>query len=901
MDMLPEFAILMRRAIADHSTQLEGLRLKSDWMMAHEAVRWMVELAKTSPAVTPPGHLLPEHILDAQFPIWRMWARWKPNTARVQVMQRKSVQGLSLLPDFTALEGPDMITGTQATLREGLIAQYCGKKRLLRWRGLVIELLDDTKQNLSKLLDRLMMAVDALSSASSATHASISELFWYLFVGQLISHDGLDLFEATAKISYYPDNNVYKSVQEIHSNRHQLGGKQILALQTLLKVFDDQNSDDLRNLLLQDWLRHGLETCLRDCQEAVVAQIDKGQEWTQLALEYHTFCSALMALEHRWPTEKQTMRIPQSWPSREDLDDVVAIYKAAHAHRPNRAREAPEEQTPVSNPADEKTSHPLEEHIEAYCIDRLLQSKSMSHSSRRTVASILHVWECTRQSDMDVGRRELAILISRVDGMDLILRSRCLSEIATGKDMRPPGALVKSLLTIVRLSESDTTKAIVAMCSSLVETNSPTICWRDLLYLWLDKKRGSAKDVLEYSLQTMPVMAWLRFMQNIEMLCDPASISVTPRRSMPGVLQSALLSWKSQILQYAGTLMRLENELGAGSGPLRCLLTCHDWKRGNQVEIKDCILHLARATPEAVDTCIRIWDAKNYGQLHLPGSASAIASIAGVLGICATPCSPSAWNSKLTEAMTFWEAIENEIINEAMRLEKLQKALKLRDPKGTACLLKELGVPDESLLDEEMMSLPASISSLVERVGENEVEVSFPISAITQLQRGAMGIPASAQSFLLRLSIPNIDNSPASFCIHFNTERDLDNLQHTPWVCSSDSRAPWENFCTTPQTAFVWQLNRIVHTQLRTSNLGIAKLHQLVTQQTAELARSCIACGTSHNANNAHLRRSTPCNVLGCTRLWYQLPLEVRVPELKTDTFAVDAMLTSVYAAAMSG
>jgi hypothetical protein len=215
--------------------------------------------------------------------------------------------------------------------------------------------------------------------------------------------------------------------------------------------------------------------------------------------------------------------------------------------------------------------------------------------------------------------------------------------------------------------------------------------------------------------------------------------------------------------------------------------------------------------------------------------------------------------------------------------------------------LKELGVPNNSLLDDEILNLPAGIIDVVERVSEAEVEISFPLNAFTELQRGAVGIPKGANSLLLRLSIHNIDEIPLSFCVHFNNDGNLDTLDHTPWICSEGSRPPHENVCTTPQTAFVWQLNRILHTRLKIGNIGILELHKLVKKKMEQMGQLCISCETSHNAQKAQLRRATPCNLLSCARLWYKLPLDVRVPEIRTDTFAVDAMLTSVYAAAMSG
>ncbi|KAH7392855.1 hypothetical protein BKA66DRAFT_457050 [Pyrenochaeta sp. MPI-SDFR-AT-0127] len=255
---------------------------------------------------------------------------------------------------------------------------------------------------------------------------------------------------------------------------------------------------------------------------------------------------------------------------------------------------------------------------------------------------------------------------------------------------------------------------------------------------------------------------------------------------------------------------------------------------------------------------------------------------------------------KMFEANEFWETIEKEIIKEADRLEALQKALKAKDPKGTTLLLQELGIPDNSLLDEEILNLPAEIVDVIERVGENEVEISFPLTAYTELRRSALGIPNTANTLLLRLSLDHSGGMPPSFCVHLNNDPKLEGSVHTPYICSQDSRSPQEVVCESTQTSFSWQLNRNLHTQLRIGNTRIEDLHKFVKQRMGEMGQSCISCGASHNANNAQLRRSTPCDVVSCSQLWYQLPLDVRIPEIRTDTFAVDMLLTSVYAAAMS-
>lgn len=223
---------------------------------------------------------------------------------------------------------------------------------------------------------------------------------------------------------------------------------------------------------------------------------------------------------------------------------------------------------------------------------------------------------------------------------------------------------------------------------------------------------------------------------------------------------------------------------------------------------------------------------------------------------------------KLKAAQQFWDAIENEILQEAERLDNLKKTLKAADPLGTAALLQEIGMPDTSPLEEEIATLPLEIVDLVEQVGDCEVEISFSLSAYPELQRNAMGVPVAAQTLSLRLFIDHSGTMPPTFCLHFNSEVQLDQLEHTPLVCAKGSKSPQNPICNSTQTAFIWQLNRQVHTQLCIGNVQILGLYQSLKRTIEEMSHACISCGIAHKSNNARLRRSTPCDVLSCTQLW---------------------------------
>ncbi|KAJ4369910.1 hypothetical protein N0V83_005674 [Neocucurbitaria cava] len=990
LNVLPEFLILLRRAVTDYGAQLEGLRLKCQWPEAYNAVFWMIELEGTSPAVTPPGHLLPEHIFDSQFPVWRLWAAWRPDLNRIARLSRSDSIRLSTIPHVMALDGPDVLTGTQRTLRDGLIAQYGSGKPWVRFGSLVIEVPDRTRDGLKNTLDRLAKALEAVSSGLPP-HAGSKSMFTLFrgIVNQPITKEGLDIFEAAVKITYTPENDIYNSVHNLYLERDSLGGQHILALQNIVLTLEERQAEDLRGLLLCPWFLNGIEQCIGDCLVAVRTQLERHLPWTQFALEVHAFCSIVrdstLDILETAPDLKTQL---DSMPPVEQMRTILDIYTAAQSQRPTPPIQSNGRAVHLKSDDSNKqpsggldiARHPLEVDIEAFWILRLLKPGSITHSTQRTITTILHVWESTAEPQVDYDRRTLAILVSRNTGDDKILRCRCLTEIAQGNKLLQSPAFVKDLLDVMVQADSEPGRAIITFAMLLTDRNSTTQCWKDLLYKWLEQMTAGEMDqsaaVIEYSLRTMKAAEWLCFIRSLETLFTDR-IWDTEERKFPSILQPRLLSWVTQVSRYTGTLTRLEAALGDHEA-MRCILLCSEgfWKKNllnllesleraegkpaeslmhkvvgklsatskNDWEVTDCLFHLLKAEAEGIQVCEKIWNA-SQGFLEIPGlavqsqaaerSASSRRSFVGKLvPIRSTissqpntsnratpqspPCAPTAGplskvdvppsvaevmvaccvqddevdalekaaveavamllqievyhrtipTGKLQEATLFWGNIEKDIIKEAERLETLQKALKIKDPQGTALLLEKLGIPDDSLLDEELLDLPADIVNVIERVGDREVELSFPLAAFTDLQRAAMGIPKAASTLLLRLSIDYSGDSPSSFCLHFNTDVDLDTLDHKPWICSEDSRLPQEHVCTSVPTAFTWQLNRLLYTELKVGNIALRDLHTFMSKILEGLGHSCISCGTSHKAGNAHLRRSIPCNFLTCAQLW---------------------------------
>jgi hypothetical protein len=1011
MNLIPEFALLTKKAIEIYALQLEGLRLSNDWVAVYESVLWMVELAKTSPVTAPSGYLLPEHFLDSQFPAWRIYTRWKPDLERIKLLARSKRDDLAVVSDLVALEGPDMMTGQENTLRDGLTTQYKGTKTLLQWRGIIIEVPDRTQESLGAILAQVAQLLAVITINPGLDHEYRFELFRFSTIARPITTTNLKIFEETCRIPYAPDTNIYNAVREVLENQQQLAGENTLAIQNLLRVLIDYRASYLQDVFLQDWLRLGIENCVQECQGAVRAHIDLGLSWTQLAIEYHSFCTVVEASEKLWPEKHPTMKISQQRPSLDDLKIVTEIHDALQLHRINHSKGSTTSPSKVYVSSDllgeeHVGVHPILKHVEAFCIDRVLGQEAMSESAERIIEAMMHVWKSTSKPIVDLRRRDLAILVLESAGNDFSLACRCLTNITFASLL---DTSVMNLIIVLRKSESELSEAIVdfvRLVTALDKTWAE--CWKDLLYSWIERQAQPAvfkqqDDVLQRSLKTMSVVEWLPFMRRVGVLFGERNSGHTVWSKIPPLVHPLLFKWTATLIEYTGTLTRLETVLGPGHEAMRFLLAYYiearisttnllhlqkaqempvenlmqrmigklSTKASREPKVQDCLIDLARATPETIDICYRVWDAKHEG-LEIPGlpnitstqaqsqekvahhhaslesdvtgassltsvrpwiptkfasrravpsavvevmvsgymrsdefsdiDKSAIASLATLLEIDVDPVDKSAWNSKLNEATQFWELIETEILREAARLESLVKTLKVKDPKATKLLCEELGIKCNNALDDEMEHLPPGLIDVVERMGENEVDISFSLHAFTDLQRGAMGIPEGATSLLLRLYVPTIDEMPYTFCIHFNNDKDIDTIDYKHFGCLPGSKSPPESICTTNLTAFVWQLRRIIHTKRQDGCIKIVDIHKYVKTKMDCLGNFCVACNTSHlAASKAQIRRSVPCNLLACARLWYDLPLDVRVPEIRTDLYVVDLMLTSVHAAAMSG
>jgi hypothetical protein len=669
LDVLPEFSLLVQRAIVDYSTQLEGFRLNSGWLEAYDAVLWMKELNRSLPRLMPSRSASLENLFDSKFPMWRLWAQWRPDIDRITYLGSMDNAKTSLMTDLVALEGPDVVTGALHNLREGLIAQYEGVMPWIRYRNLVIEVPDCTKASLSIILRRIANSVETVSRvmASRKECESFFELFKEITITRPITEHNLSILEATIDIPYTSEIDIFSTIRKTIFDHESLGGQHILGLQHLIHVLDNPRAQKLRDVIDRPRLLCGLQRCMQDCQAVVRKLIAMNYDWMPLALELHSF-GALITESNIVSSllGSDVPGLPLLFPRKEQMLWLAEIYQAAQACvRVNEKRHQAQGQDRVSStnqplPAvqglegSRKARHPLEGSIEDFCNHYLLGGTIAHHNTQNTTNAILRVWESTCSTNVDVDRRSLAIIISKHIKYDNGLRERCLVDIATENKLLEPPTSVKDLLGIAIHAEDKIEQAIIDLTKLLTTRKAWTQCWKDLLYMWLEQAdspgglRGT--NMLQTSIRSMKAAEWLSFMHTLNTLFTDLPVPSSEERGIPTLLQPQLLSWVTQVSRYNRTLTRLEEGLDTRN-TVQLILSCSKglWtknlvnilgsleraegkpseplmqkvagklstKSENAWEIRECLSDILQATPEGIHLCEKIWQAR-HGFIDIP-------------------------------------------------------------------------------------------------------------------------------------------------------------------------------------------------------------------------------------------------------------------------------------------
>jgi hypothetical protein len=333
----------------------------------------------------------------------------------------------------------------------------------------------------------------------------------------------------------------------------------------------------------------------------------------------------------------------------------------------------------------------------------------------------------------------------------------------------------------------------------------------------------------------------------------------------------------------------------------------------NALAIVDALSSLDSATEQGCDICLQVVDfAQNKpcelvevvlaGYLQAPDSTDAdreaLRSVAEVFDM--RPGSTRDWSEAGLKVVTdYLDAEYAELFAEAQRLEEMRFLLKSIDPQGTSKILESVGIEDGSAVDDALASLPPGLISVVERVDDMRVEMLFPLTHLTQLQRLRFGL-GNARSLYLHFVIAH---DPA-FCLHLDSEMKGKGRAghattiHHPWQAISGGEEPDLPICQGRTSPAKYHLSRAIARHLAEGFTSLEAVHVLLTSILKDLGKGCITCARDHGVK---IRGPTTCSQAVCRNAFRSASLEVHLCQIRQDPDAVDFLLSMVYSAASSG
>ena len=531
------------------------------------------------------------------------------------------------------------------------------------------------------------------------------------------------------------------------------------------------------------------------------------------------------------------------------------------------------------------------------------------------------------QQSTDGDRRDLALQIALCPGTEKQLSCQRISQIV-GLDKD----IVSTVLAILQ-GRKGWVNSLFDFSRFLVTKATPELmnCWRMILY---NEINSQDEHIISQAMQTLTIERWFQWLQFIQALFQDMMDWYSPTLLKPG-----LHTWAQRLRPSLPTLESVER-----NSALPCLLRGYNastnekleqiliWIKGTQEihrwKIIDLVIAdldvsgsnagviegelatISRTTSKGIEVCIHILEAcqegfMQFAEIYLSGSLQSpdlsavdrkaliiLATHRGVHVEAGGARSPDISNV----AANYFAGGFEQLLTEAQRLENLRLSLCAVDPDSVSRLLAKLHIEAPSGFDDMLAALPMTIVDMVERVGEKEVELRFPITNLSTLQKHATAA-GEVESFFVRLEFGS-KGIPTKFCVHLAGADFGGTRKHTPWNVSRGNLAPQQHFCHGQSSRGVYQLSRIVARHLRQEIGSLENIYSFISTSIPDMSRRCIVCG----CGTAYLRRSTTCQKDSCRTTFSGADCGIVLADIIwQDPTLADLLLTMVSVAAVSG
>lgn len=889
----------------NHASQLEHLRLECQWMDAHSAIEWL--------SASDMLHSGAIALLDHDLPTWRAWATWRPQLVRIRAWKKYIVHAPTSLKDLFALEGPDfasVIGSERATLRDGLIEQCSrGSQSVLHWKKLCFTFRRNpfiTSENLNGILERLISIIDFACLAG----ADYTALLEYTLVGKIINNESLQILEGVRLL-----RNPALTTVILQVFRSEVG-QEIGNIKQLMPALNDPNAHSLREQL-KPHLVDRISYHVRELQNMLVVQIDAGKQWDDAARRLVTLTCALN--REAWLLGELDHSVRQSIVLGPPIAAIETLCIIRNSIRSSTS----------------STPTPLMSHLSAYCKMRLLPH----HDNTLKSFELIEVLTVTWQQALDENRQRLALLIADLPETSLQFICGCLKDIPTLS-----ASYVSSTLEMLNFHNRGSYMDIITLVRLLTSEigQDSLMRWRHVLLYAIQKKH---EVLIQLCVVHMTAKQWLELLDGIRMIYQ-GSGTIKQDCSIK-LLSLELHLWSQQLADHLPALTRLESapesvpamqmlKLGSSAtmnsqrlrilGYAKLKRSIHHERLNTTIigllpsrntrDIEDVLLALSKAGSNGAEACVSLLDAKQHTStkfaeailaIRLRASDSdpdrdALKAMAKFLRIrLDTEGNPSA--AGLEEAADSVHKQCQNLMTEARRLESLRLSLKAVAPGRVSELLARLHIETPSVVDDALALLPASLGSLFETISENEIELQFPMTDLSSLQRFAIGA-GDSEMFLVRLTLSS-KGIPIKFCIHLSGEsNDQTHAKgsskwsaHNPWEVFRGNRSPHEQYCHDRPNRGNYQFSRIIWFHLRHKFHSLAQTHAYLSSKISKFGQGCVVCGVGQR----RLRRATTCPLQTCQRTFSQAHIEIQLAEIWQDPPVMDLLLIMIHSVASTG
>ena len=232
------------------------------------------------------------------------------------------------------------------------------------------------------------------------------------------------------------------------------------------------------------------------------------------------------------------------------------------------------------------------------------------------------------------------------------------------------------------------------------------------------------------------------------------------------------------------------------------------------------------------------------------------------------------------------------LVQKCRQIESVRYSIQLASPIKARYLFDRLGLVRSHVRDDMLALLPDAMLSCVDGINDDEIEMRWPITSLTRMQRTAIGL-SNSSAFILRFRVAD-NGKPVTFGLQTSDQNNdfsaRDFEQTSLSGIGVDPVATQKQISSgqlKPGTLSLWAL---LWGHLWGHFESLEQTYTLISNQLADWGRGCIMC----RQGTVRLRRLSVCSSPKCRMAYLQAPVDVVLADVWQDQAALNLLLSSV-------